>query len=217
MAETKAKRRYQSVNQLETGIVAAVRLAPTPRVRVTFPDRGNLQSYWLRVLSPNTQNNKDFWMPDVGEQVECLLDEKFRNGLVLGSSYSSADVPPAGMTLDKRRTQFKDNAAVGYDRANHVLDHLAHDGAILKYDAAAHALTFALPNGATAKITANGATFELDASGNILIDPTAGDVKFQTSAFTTSLNQIISVFNAHVHSGVQTGSGDTAVPTTTIP
>ncbi len=174
VAETKPKRRYQSVNQLETGIVSAVRLAPTPRVRVKFPDRGNLESFWLRVLSSNTQNNKDFWMPDVGEQVECLLDEKFRNGIVLGSSYSAADVPPAAMTLDRRRTQFKDNASYGYDRANHLLDHLAQDGAIFKYDATAHAMTFALPNGASATITANGATIQIDTSGNVNISPGSG-------------------------------------------
>jgi phage baseplate assembly protein gpV len=137
-------------------------------VRVTFPDRDNVESWWLRVLSQNTQNNKDFWMPDVGEQVECLLDEKFRNGLVLGSSYSSADVPPSGMTLDKRRTQFKDNAAHGYDRANHVLDHLAQDGAILKYDAAAHAFTMSLPAGATLSIAvASGPSIAFDGSGNV--------------------------------------------------
>jgi phage baseplate assembly protein gpV len=213
MAATKPKRTYQSVNQLETGIVSAVRLAPTPRVRVKFPDRGNLESYWLRVLSPNTQNNKDFWMPDVGEQVECLLDEKFRNGLVLGASYSSVDVPPAGVTLDKRRTQFKDNAAYGYDRAGHVLDHLAQDGAILKYDATAHALTFTLPNGATMNISANGATIAIDASGNVKILPTNGDVEYQTSEFTTSLNAIITFLNTHTHqNGGGTGPSGTPTP-----
>ena len=169
MAEAKQKRRYQSRHQSEVGVVSALRLMPTPRARVRFPDRGNLQSWWLRVLMHNTQDTKDFWMPDLGEQVECLLDENFRNGLILGSSSPSTDTPPAGMTLDKRHTTFKDGATTEYDRALHVLTHLAQDSALFKYDAAAHATAFALPNGATAKITANGATFEpFDASGNIL-------------------------------------------------
>jgi phage baseplate assembly protein V len=183
MAETKPKRRYQSVNQLETGIVSAVRLAPTPRVRVKFPDRGNLESYWLRVLSTNTQNNKDFWMPDVGEQVECLLDEKFRNGIVLGSSYSSADVPPAGMTLDKRHTTFKDGATLEYDRALHVLTHLAQDNALIKYDAVAHQFTISLPaSGLISIAIASGGSVSYDGSGNWKIEPGAGKVLIADAA-----------------------------------
>ena len=202
-------------------MVAAVRLTPTPRVRVKFPDRGNLVSWRLRVLSPNTQNNKDFsgCPTSASEQVECLLDEKFRNGLVLGSSYQSVDVPPAGMTLDKRHTTFMDGAVLEYDRALHVRGPIAQDGGLFKYDAAAHAFTCTLPSGASFPLvtTLNGVTFSIDAAGNENIKPTAGDINIKTSAFETSINAFFALFNNHVHSGVESGDSDTANPTTQVP
>ena len=41
--------------------------------RVVFEDRDNMQSYDLRVIVKNTLKNKDYWMPDIGEQVLCLF------------------------------------------------------------------------------------------------------------------------------------------------
>ena len=64
------------------------------RVRVTFPDRDQMQSWWLPVVFPKTQNDKSYWMPDVGEQVVCMVDEYDEDGAVLGAIYSSADMMP---------------------------------------------------------------------------------------------------------------------------
>lgn len=158
MAEQKQKRTYQSRHQFEVGIVAAQQLAPKPRVRVMFPDRQNLQSYWLSILVRNSQNNKDWWMPDIGEQVACLMDEAFRNGIVLGAFYQDADAPPAGVTLKDRET-------------------LMRDGAVFKYDPDAHALTVNLPAGAIAAIAvAGGGSVTYDSSGDWKIEPGAGKV-----------------------------------------
>jgi phage baseplate assembly protein V len=199
MAETKQKRRYQSRHQFEVGIVSAQPLTPTPRIRVKFPDRQNLQSWWLPILVRNSQNNKDWWMPDVGEQVACLMDEAFRNGVVLGSFYQAVDAPPAGVTLHDRET-------------------LMRDGAIFKYDPDTHALTVSLPAGATAALTiASGQSLLMDSSGNVKILAPSGDIPVQTSEFNTSINAIITFCNTHVHSGVESGDDDTAVPTTQIP
>ena len=80
------------------------------RVRVTFPDRDQMESWWLPVVFTKTQNDKMYWIPDVGEQVVCMMDEYDEDGAVLGAIYSSADRPPA-TGADKYHCTFKDGAA----------------------------------------------------------------------------------------------------------
>jgi phage baseplate assembly protein V len=124
------------------------------RVRVAFPDRDQLLSYWLPIVFTKTQNDKGYWVPDIGEQVVCLMDEHDEAGAVLGAIYSSADTPPV-QSADKYHMSFKDGANVEYDRA-------------------AHALAVSLPNGATMSISANGASIAIDASGNVKVVPGNG-------------------------------------------
>jgi phage baseplate assembly protein V len=124
------------------------------RVRVAFPDRDQLLSYWLPIVFTKTQNDKGYWVPDIGEQVVCLMDEHDEAGAVLGAIYSSADTPPV-QSADKYHLSFKDGANIEYDRA-------------------AHALVVSLPNGATMSISANGASIAIDASGNVKIVPGNG-------------------------------------------
>ncbi len=124
------------------------------RVRVAFPDRDQLLSYWLPVVFTKTQNDKGYWVPDIGEQVVCLMDEHDEAGAVLGAIYSSADTPPV-QSADKYHMSFKDGASIEYDRA-------------------AHALAVSLPNGATMSISANGASIAIDASGNVKVVPGNG-------------------------------------------
>ena len=64
-----------------------------PLVRVNFLD-DNSFSYWLNVLQLKTQNDKFYIMPDIGEQVVCLMDEYSEEGVVLGSIYSNTDKAP---------------------------------------------------------------------------------------------------------------------------
>jgi phage baseplate assembly protein V len=211
MAETKQTRTWKSRHQFEVGLVSAQQLAPYPRVRVTFPDRGQLQSWWLSMLNLNSQNNKDFWMPDVGEQVVCVMDEAFRNGVVLGSFFQSVDAAPSGMTLDRRHTTFKDGATLEYDRANHVLEHLAQDNALIKYDAGAHALTMNLPSTATVTIAiAGGGSLSYDGSGDWKIEPGAGKVLIADSFGGTQpiarIGDTVTVPNIQSGSDTATGS-----------
>jgi phage baseplate assembly protein gpV len=186
------------------------------RVRVVFSDLDQMQSYWLPVVFPKTQNDKAYWLPDIGEQVVCMMDGRNEAGAVLGAIYSSADATPSGMTADKWHAAMKDGASFDYDRASHVFDLKFQDGAEIKYDAGAHAFTASMPQGAVFSVTLNGATLEIDSSGNVNIKPASGDINFQTDQFLTSLNQLIAIFNSHVHSGVQTGSANTAPPTQAI-
>ena len=124
------------------------------RVRVRFPDRNNMLSYWLPIVVTKSQDDKAYWLPDLGEQVVCTMDEHDEDGAVLGAIYSSVDTTPAGVSANIRQL-------------------LLSDGANFKYDKGTHALTVALPAGATMTVTANGATIEIDSSGNVLISPGA--------------------------------------------
>src|SRR5207245_775026 len=93
--------------------------AQNARVRVTFPDRSQMESWWLSVVMPKSQNDKAYWIPDVGEQVVCLMDEHDEDGAVLGSIYSSVDAPPVS-SADKWHVTMKDGATFEYDRSSHA-------------------------------------------------------------------------------------------------
>ena len=114
-----------------------------------------------RFCLPKTQNDKSYWIPDVGEQVVCLMDEYDEAGAVLGAIYSSADIPPV-QSADKYHISFK-------------------DGANMEYDRAAHALVVSLPSGATLNLSANGASVAIDGNGNITVHA-AGGINLITSA-----------------------------------
>ena len=62
------------------------------RVRVRFPDRGDLLSPWLEVIVQPYQ----YGLPAEGAQMACLLDEHSESGCVVGVVYSEADPAPPG-------------------------------------------------------------------------------------------------------------------------
>ena len=68
--------------------------AARAKVRVVFPDYDEVVSWWLPVIFAKTQNDKTYWLPDVGEQVVCLMDLRDEAGAVLGAIYSDVDLPP---------------------------------------------------------------------------------------------------------------------------
>lgn len=103
----------------QTGIISDID-ETSVRVRVTLPECDNLKSNWLAVLQRNSQDNKDYWLPDIGEQVEVLLDDNGEDGVVLGAVYSTVDTAPVA-SRDKRYVQFSDGAAFEYDRSTHQL------------------------------------------------------------------------------------------------
>lgn len=136
------------MSAFRVGIVSAQNPASV-QVRVTFPDRNQMQSWWLGVVVPKSQNDKAYWIPDIGEQVVCLMDEYDEDGAVLGALYSTVDQPPVNST-DKYHWTMK-------------------DGATFEYDRAAHALAVALPTAGTLSVSANGATITIDASGDVSV------------------------------------------------
>lgn len=138
------------------GIVSAQQVTPFPAVRVQFPDRDNVVSWWLPMAVKCSQDDKDFWMPDVGEQVLCVMDEHDENGAVLGAIYSEADTAEGWAAAGVRGFQASDGAIVTYNRNSHVL-------------------TAQLPTGATVTVTTGqGSKLILGSDGTALMQDAAG-------------------------------------------
>lgn len=188
----------QGESAFRTGIVSAIESAPPYRVRVQFPERDNVQSFWLPVVVPKIQNDKYFWQPDLGEQVLVIMDEHDENGCVIGSVPSRADQAPAGLTPD--------DFYIGFE-----------DGTVLHYNRSTHALQIALGNGGQVTISQPlGGKIALDQNGNVEIQA-ASSVSFaQSGASATEalalVSKLVSAFNAHTHADPQ--GGVTGTPTT---
>jgi phage baseplate assembly protein gpV len=109
------------------------------RVRVTFNEFDRMLSYWLPIVVSKTQNDKVYWLRDVGEQVVCLMDERDEAGVVLGAIYAQADATPV-QSADKFHLGFKDGTAIEYDRGAHVLALKFEDSTVIGYNSGQHVL-----------------------------------------------------------------------------
>jgi len=192
------RERFASLNPtFRVGIVQQ-QDALRAKVRVVFPDYDEVISWWLPIIFFKTQNDKAYWIPDIGEQVVCLMDLRDEAGAVLGAIYSDADVPPVN-SANKFHLAFQDGTSFDYDRVAHLLDLIfqdttqikydsnAHlldvkfaDQGEIKYDGAEHLLSVNLPQGAAFNLTANGAQILIDSSGNVSIR-SAGQIQLGTA------------------------------------
>ena len=108
------------LRMVRVGIVTQV-FSNQGTVRVKFDDQDGEVSYELPVIFKKTQKDKDYWLPDVGEQVLCVfLPYGIEQGFVLGAFYSEVDKPPV-KDKNKRRIEFEDGSYVEYDRKEHKL------------------------------------------------------------------------------------------------
>lgn len=102
-----------------TGIVVAID-EQSCKVRVQFPDLDDLVSDWLPVLQEFCVGNQAYRLPDLDNQVACLMDANYEAGIVLGAIYSDADPPPV-TDANLYHIRFKDGTVIEYDRAGHML------------------------------------------------------------------------------------------------
>lgn len=87
-------KRFEGVR---VGIVSSVDIKMCT-ARVIFPDRDEDVSYNYPVLVRNTMVSKDYWLPEVNEQVVCLcLANGAETGFIVGSFYSERDKTPPQM------------------------------------------------------------------------------------------------------------------------
>jgi len=107
------------LSSYKRGVVSAVDVDAV-KARVKFPDKGDVESYWLEVLQRNAGANKDKCLPDVGELVAVMLDDKGESGCILGAFYAGENKPP-DTGQDARRIEFGDGCTVTYDRSTSTL------------------------------------------------------------------------------------------------
>ena len=89
--------------------------------RVVFDDDDSMVSFDLPVLQTNTYFNKDYAMPDIGEDVLCLfLPSGPEEGFILGSFYAG-DIELPQNDGNLRSVKFSDGTEITYDRKFHTL------------------------------------------------------------------------------------------------
>ena len=101
---------------------------------IRFPDIDDLLTQWLPVVHSKTQDDKQFWTLDVGEQVKCLMDDRLEDGCILGAIYSEVDVPPTE-DPDEYGVTFKDGAWFSYNRRTGLFTALIIGDAVIEVGA----------------------------------------------------------------------------------
>jgi len=107
----------------KVGFVCARRNDPEegPQVRVSQPDKDDLISDWLTVVQKSTVGTKDFWLPQLGEQVLfSTLPNGISKGFVHGSFYSKGTPPPT-TSEHVRHTTFVDGTVIEFDSSSSTL------------------------------------------------------------------------------------------------
>lgn len=103
---------------LRFGIVSQINPV-LAQARVNFGDDEST-SFWLPILQTKTLKDKFYSIPDVGEQVACLMDENSEDGVILGAIYSTEDVPV--VTSEKQISlNLENNALINIDKETNTL------------------------------------------------------------------------------------------------
>lgn len=105
---------------IRVGTVSSVNAA-AGTVRVAFAAQDDMVTYELPVITRGSKNNKDYWLPDVDEQVLCLFlpntsRRGVRDGFVLGTFYSSVDAPVEN-SGDVHAVKYGDGTIIKHDRS----------------------------------------------------------------------------------------------------
>lgn len=107
---------------VKKGVVSSVN-PENGSVRVTFEDSDDNVSAELPILNRGSKDIKDYWLPDVGEQVVCIFESNDKNmssGWVLGSYFSDGAKPQVNDS-DVRKISFSDGTFLEYNRKTHEM------------------------------------------------------------------------------------------------
>ncbi len=157
---------------LRFGIVTQINSASV-QARVNFGDDDST-SFWLPILQTKTFKDKFYSMPDIGEQVACLMDENSEDGVILGAIYSTEDVP----VIDSEKQislNLENNSLINIDKETNTLT-----------------ITFE-------NINLNG---KINHSG-MLINTDGIKSEADISDKTSSMQVMRNVYNPHTHTGNQ--------------
>lgn len=110
-------------NLIRTGVISEQDMEKN-LFRVRFEDKDDVESYWLQVLNRGSLDDKDYWNPDLDEQVVCLLPyQGGADGYILGSCFNEQDGPLEDKSKENvRYLAFKDGSCILYDREEHRLE-----------------------------------------------------------------------------------------------
>ena len=89
------------------------------QARVSFED-DETTSFWLPIIQTKTLKDKFYAMPDIGEQVACLMDENSEDGVILGAIYSTEDVSTT-QSEKQLSVNLEDGSYINADKENHTL------------------------------------------------------------------------------------------------
>lgn len=157
---------------LRFGIVSQINPV-LAQARVNFADDEST-SYWLPIIQSKTMKDKFFVMPDIGEQVACLMDENSEDGVILGAIYSSVDLPV--VTSEKQISVNLENSS------------------LINIDKETNTLTITFEN-----INLNG---NINHTG-MLINTDGITSQADITDKTSSMQSMRDTYNAHNHTGNQ--------------
>ena len=157
---------------LRFGIVSQINPV-LAQARVNFADDEST-SYWLPIIQSKTMKDKFFVMPDIGEEVACLMDENSEDGVILGAIYSSVDLPV--VTSEKQISLNLENSS------------------LINIDKETNTLTITFEN-----INLNG---NINHAGK-LINTDGITSQADITDKTSSMQAMRDIYNSHSHTGNQ--------------
>lgn len=89
------------------------------QARVNFEDDEST-SFWLPIIQTKTLKDKFYAIPDIGEQVACLMDENSEDGVILGAIYSTEDVSST-QSEKQLSVNLEDGSYINADKENQTL------------------------------------------------------------------------------------------------
>lgn len=107
-------------NIVRIGRVSSINAAANT-AKVVFTDKNELVSGELMIVNRGSMADKDYWLPDIDEQVLCLMlpnnsGQGLNAGFILGSFFSAEDAPQEN-SADVRAVKFGDGTVVKHDRS----------------------------------------------------------------------------------------------------
>lgn len=90
------------------------------RARIKMPEHDGIVSYWLPIAHAKTSGDQFCALPEVGQHVAVLMDDRHEDGAIIGAIYSGGNKPPVD-GKNKFYMRFSDGAVFEYDKETHVL------------------------------------------------------------------------------------------------
>lgn len=177
---------------VQFGIITE-RIAATCKCRVKSLTDG-IVSMPIPVIVTGAVSNKHYHLPDEGEQVAVLMDERWEMGVILGAIYSTEDTPPTDAGEDVECVEFSDGTVIKYNRLTSTLT-VVCDGEV-NIECTTANITGAVDIVGNVEITGT-----VTATGNII---SQADVKAGAGGLITLLT--------HKHPTAATGAPSTPIP-----